>query len=69
MMQISQEDKNHILILARRTGKHNLNLFIINLILNKYGLESYQRTTKKDYDEVLEHLLNLAKYWEEIKKV
>ena len=37
--------------------------------LNKYGLESYQRTTKKDYDEVLEHLLNLAKYWEEIKKV
>ena len=37
--------------------------------LYKYDLESYYRTTKKDYDEVSDYLLRLAKYWEDIKKV
>jgi hypothetical protein len=37
--------------------------------LSTYGLEMYQRTTKQDYDEVMTYLLNLAKYWDDIKKV
>jgi hypothetical protein len=37
--------------------------------LSTYGLDMYQRTTKQDYDEVMTYLLNLAKYWDDIKKV
>ncbi len=37
--------------------------------LDTYDLESYYRTTKKDYDEVHTYLIGLAKYWEDIKKI
>lgn len=37
--------------------------------MDNIGIEMYHRTTKKDYDEVGDYLVRIAKYWEDIKKI